>query len=612
MNHGYPAINGEYILQDQKKKFLIVRFAPGSGGKFLSTLFQCSDSVHAWDEDLTLAKQEKDYEKIFSYVSSKFTTNFEDWQKIEPEVPYQTDFVSNRFPRGDDITFEQAQTLLINDSKYQHDFNTNGQIVLILNKSQVPQWIWGQANIVNILIDNNKSKKWFRVARLQKLFTKLDERSYVIKQEHEDYCSPKRAKLAVKFNNEKTFQGSWYSFVKKYIINDEVGKLFTSKQLIENHPSNVNVDNFFFDLSLYDNEIKFIEQFQDLCNQLGITPAPVFLISKILKHYQSIHRPALNNTIMSGTSYDYKDRMQASKSHVRKAVKHTNYIGFLGDQVDSVVLDKFLSNTNKTVLVTDNKITVPTSANQTILNISPEFYGIHYMPFNLENLPSPERAYNCFINRICANRQSWFYKLSDIGLDKGFVSFNIDYRLTPSHAYADKLAIFDRLHYEHNTIFQRQYEKIRPLVPYCNFEQTSNIENIIAKSMVSLVIETYFDDNRVIALSEKTFRALQLPRPFLLFAPKGTIQYLTSLGFRIINDGLDHSYDTKEHWITRQTLILEQLERSLRNTDYTIPQSWIDIADHNQQIMRNWDKSWNIKIQSSIDKATNILYNELQ
>ena len=73
--------------------------------------------------------------------------------------------------------------------------------------------------------------------------------------------------------------------------------------------------------------------------------------------------------------------MGKSKSHVRNAVTHPNYIGALGDQVASSELNKFLSNTNKTVLVTDNKITVPTNDNQIILNIAPEFYGIHYMPF---------------------------------------------------------------------------------------------------------------------------------------------------------------------------------------------------------------------------------------
>ena len=253
---------------------------------------------------------------------------------------------------------------------------------------------------------------------------------------------------------------------------------------------------------------------------------------------------------------------------------------------------------------------MPTTANQIIINISPEFYGIHYMPFDLKNLPTPERAYNCLINRICPNRQSWFYKLSDIGLNKGFVSFNIDYRESPSHTYADKLKLFDELHYKYNTIFHRQYKETRSIVPYCNFEQTSNIEDIIAKSVVSLVIETYFDDNRVIALSEKTFRALQMPRPFLLFAPKGTIQYLESIGFKIISDIVDHSYDKQENWIVRQTMILDQLEKILSNLDYTVSQSWVDIAQHNQKIMHDWNADWKIKIQPSIDKATDILYNK--
>jgi hypothetical protein len=609
MNHGQPAILGEMVLQSQKKKFLVVRFAPGSGGKFLSTLFQCCNLVHAWDKELVLAKQQNDHEKIFSYITSKFTTDFKNWQKIEPEVPYQTEFVSNRFPRGDSVSFEQAQQLLISDVKYQNDYKNDGQIVLILNKSQVPQWLWEQANIVNILIDNKQSKKWYRSAKLQKLFVKLDDSSYVIKQDHEDYCSSKRAKLATQFNNEKIFQGSWHSFVKKYIINDELEKTFTSKELITAHPTNINTENFFFNLSLYADETKFVEQFQNLCKQFDIAPLPSSLILKIIKHYQSLHYPDLNKTIFSGNSYVYQKKMQFSQWQVSNAVDHPDYLGFLGDQIPSFKLNKFLASSEKTVLVTDNKITVPLNINQTILDISPEFYGIHHMPFDLELLPAPNRAYNCLINRICPNRQSWFYKLFDIGLDKGFVSFNIDYRDLPSQSYADKLDLFDQLHYKYNTIFQRQFNETRPLVPYCNFKQTSNIENIISESVISIVIETYFDDNRAIALSEKIFRALQLPRPFLLFAPKGTIRYLESVGFKIINDIINHDYDNEESWITRQTMILEQLEKFVNNPDYTIPQRWIDIAYHNQKILHNWNLNWDIKIQPAIDMATDILYN---
>lgn len=278
------------------KKFLVVRFAPGSGGKFLSTLLQCSDSVHAWDDELVQAKQQNDHDKIFNYVVSKFTDDFINWQKIEPEVPYQTDFVSNRFPRGDDITFEQAQELLVNDSKYQHDIHANGSIALILNKSQIPQWLWKKAVVVNIVIDSINSKKWFHRARFAKQFIRFND-SYIVKQEHEDFCSPKRTVLAAKFANEKVYTGSWYSFAKKYIVGDSIGKMFTSPAQIIAHPTNSQVDNLFFNLSNYFNENKFVDEFQHLCDLLNIAPVSADLLLSLVKYYQSLHtaKPTGNN-----------------------------------------------------------------------------------------------------------------------------------------------------------------------------------------------------------------------------------------------------------------------------------------------------------------------------
>ena len=115
-------------------------------------------------------------------------------------------------------------------------------------------------------------------------------------------------------------------------------------------------------------------------------------------------------------------------------------------------------------------IVIELQPNQHVLSIAPEYYGIHHMPFDLENTPSPDRSYNCFINRICPNRQSWFYKLYDLDLNQGYVSFNVDYRDLPSTTYYDKLQIFDKLHTTYNTLFQRQYEATRDLIPFCNFQ----------------------------------------------------------------------------------------------------------------------------------------------
>jgi hypothetical protein len=594
---------------DNKKKFLVVRFAPGSGGKFLSTLLQCSNSVHAWDKELTEAKKENSHSKILSYIASKFTKNFKDWQKNEPEVPYQTDFVSNRFPRGDNITFDEAQDLLLLDAKYQSDYNNVGFVNLILNKSQVPAWLWDNSVLVNILIDTPESKKWFYRARFAKQFIKINN-NYIVKQEHETFCSPKRSKLAEAFDNEKIFHGSWHAFAKKYIVGDKIGKMFTDARAVTSHPTNTRVENLFFNLSNFLDEHTFVEQIKALCIQLGIESPDLLLLSNAFKHYQSLHESQLNHKIFAGLSFNYTKIMNETKLKVQKACNHPNYIGNgIGDQVPSKELDRFLNTQQPTVLITDNKITAELKSNQYVLSIAPEYYGIHHMPFNLQKLPSPDRAYNCLINRICPNRQSWFYQLYDIGLDEGYVSFNVDYRTEPSNTYYDKIKVFDNLHYRYNTLFQSQYEATRSLIPFCNFEQTQDIENIICRSMISVVIETYFDDNRAIALSEKTFRALQLPRPFLLYAPKGTIQYLKDIGFELIDDIVDYSYDQNHSWITRQAAILDQVKHFLKNKNYTIPQRYLDIAYHNQQVMLNWKLTWDKKLLPSLTNATNILYN---
>ena len=271
-----------------RKKFLVVRFAPGSGGKFLSSLFQCSPSVHAWDDALIQAKQENNDRAVFDYIAAKFTTNFQDWQKTEPEVPYQTDFVSNRFDRGDNISFAEATELLSNDWKYQQDYAHAGLIVLILNKSRIPDWIREQAVIVNILIDTPESRKWFYRARFAKQFIRLDD-NYIVKQEHELYCSEKRALLATRYSNEKIFRGSWYSFAKKYLVGDKLGLKFQNTAKILEHPSNENVPNLFFNLSCYLDANKFRQQFQQLSSLLDIVPVSDHLLRQLIRHYQSIH-----------------------------------------------------------------------------------------------------------------------------------------------------------------------------------------------------------------------------------------------------------------------------------------------------------------------------------
>jgi len=58
-----------------------------------------------------------------------------------------------------------------------------------------------------------------------------------------------------------------------------------------------------------------------------------------------------------------------------------------------------------------------------------------------------------------------------------------------------------------------------------------------------VVAETYSSDTTV-ALSEKTFRALCLPVPWMLYSGKHTVAYLNSLGFDVMLDVIEHRYDS--------------------------------------------------------------------
>jgi hypothetical protein len=64
-----------------------------------------------------------------------------------------------------------------------------------------------------------------------------------------------------------------------------------------------------------------------------------------------------------------------------------------------------------------------------------------------------------------------------------------------------------------------------------------------AESMLYLVTETVATGRRH-HLTEKTFKPIALGMPFVLVAPKGSLEYLRSYGFKTFGDFWDESYDT--------------------------------------------------------------------
>jgi hypothetical protein len=128
----------------------------------------------------------------------------------------------------------------------------------------------------------------------------------------------------------------------------------------------------------------------------------------------------------------------------------------------------------------------------------------------------------------------------------------------------------------------------------------------------SIVLETYFDRNNIITFSEKIFRCLKLPRPWVMFAMKNAVSYLRELGFDVLDDLVDHSYDTVDFAIDRQSMLLNQIEVMCRQTlTESQTQRCQLAANHNQHLLLKmfdcYHDDINIAIKNAVTKCLQLV-----
>jgi hypothetical protein len=214
------------------------------------------------------------------------------------------------------------------------------------------------------------------------------------------------------------------------------------------------------------------------------------------------------------------------------------------------------------------------------------FYKSEYQP------QIPTKLFNCFINRTDPFRQSWFYQLVRQNLiDNGNVSFNLSYsmddypiKVSRDSSIKQKLDLYDWIFKRGLDIFEYEHDLMQSNVPFQNF--TGDLDQAIVDSKISIVIETYFDDDerQGIAFSEKIFRQLQLPRPFVLFCSPGAVSVLRDVGFDVYDDYIDHSYD-EYHNNTQKQMHLLEIVAEFENISYNTA----ILEDFEQRAQRNRD-----------------------
>jgi hypothetical protein len=233
----------------------------------------------------------------------------------------------------------------------------------------------------------------------------------------------------------------------------------------------------------------------------------------------------------------------------------------------------------------------------TKFDLYPEVFGIYAHDFTYQE-QQPSKVFNCFINRGCATRQSWFYFMTRANLlDQGHVSFWCEDRFDKTSPQEYSELLFQTYNRD---MFSVEHAQMRDKIPYKNFNTT--LEEAIIDSSKSLVIETFFEPNEHICYTEKTWRAIQMPRPMLLFSAQNAIQYLRDWGFDVFDDYVDHSYDSEPNKFVRQQMILNQLEKPVAYH----PTVFDKKARHNRELLKSYQQQWNSKYQKVLDNIAEI------
>ena len=201
-----------------------------------------------------------------------------------------------------------------------------------------------------------------------------------------------------------------------------------------------------------------------------------------------------------------------------------------------------------TVVITDNRVNIPTQYQ--VCQLPASFFGIYAHVPTLTDW-SPDRRFNFSVNRIDTKRLLLFLELQLRAIDQpnshtlDYVNFNCwvwnGDNLSDIGLQSNFKQQYQQLEPQFHEVYDSTYQHLSSKMPFRNHQLEH--EQAHLKAYLNVVMETYSSDT-TIALSEKTFRALCLPVPWMLYCGRHTVAYLNSLGFDVLHDVVEHKYDS--------------------------------------------------------------------
>ena len=200
-------------------KFLVIRFAPGSGANFLTSVLQCSPEVGHWQEHLEHNKPAIDW---LAYFKQCFQPDFDCWLQKEPIANQHLgtrEIFSAWYDRGDRLTVNEFLTLEQQHcSEFYFELKRKGVFIPIYWHKDIFPSYFQNASFIDILLDH-ASLKWFDRSLYRKHYkvVGVDPKGPVVVQNrrHRSKIVPRTFTGSNEF--EKTYS-SFTRFIKEEII----------------------------------------------------------------------------------------------------------------------------------------------------------------------------------------------------------------------------------------------------------------------------------------------------------------------------------------------------------------------------------------------------------
>lgn len=217
------------------------------------------------------------------------------------------------------------------------------------------------------------------------------------------------------------------------------------------------------------------------------------------------------------------------------------------------------------------------------IKTAPYSFGMYHCEFPLES-KKPTKLLHYFINRLTTYRLKLLY----------LVYNNLDINaccLSVQGIQNDNSV--GQLENFHKDCEEQRYFQTR--MPYTNCPYS--IDDALYECKINLVAES---TDQVQNLTDKTFRSLQVPRPFFIYGGAGSVKWLKEMGFDIADDIVDHSYDNIENHHERRLQCIENIKK-FSWKDIFIPRL-LAMAQHNQNLLKEYKSQIENKIIELCDQ----------